>query len=199
MISNDSSDGIPVCGRGMPRTPPTSSPSNVIHRLQDCCSIPKAKTNSSNRIKAAVMAGATKAYYRRHNKHDKHRRHRVNKRQRRLTGMFLPCTPVPVGVYCWTEKQLLDQYCVVIDGSAVGNRTCITPKVARWNWRPSVFNMAIYLFPRYHHSILGWFTAHHDCLLLKVVLRTDYSLDVRLWNKLTCSWVNHEWMSCVMH
>ena len=42
--------------------------------------------------------------------------------------MFLPCTPVPVGVYCWTEKQLLDQYCVVIDGSAVGNRTCITPK-----------------------------------------------------------------------
>ena len=112
----------------MPRTPPTSSPSNVIHRLQDCCSIPKAKTNSSNRIKAAVMAGATKAYYRRHNRQNRNQRRRVNKRQRRLTGMFLPCTPVPVGVYCWTEKQLLDQYCVVIDGSAVGNRTCITPK-----------------------------------------------------------------------
>ena len=154
---NTSSDGVHVCGHGMPRTSPTPSPSNVILKLKGCCSIPKASTNSSRRIKAAVMSGAVQAA---HLRNKKNGRKKDNKKRTKLINRFITCPQIPSNIYCWTEKELLDNYCLVIDGSASGNRTCLAPEKCKREWKCCSIQLGHLFVPNLPPPNFG--LAYHD-------------------------------------
>jgi hypothetical protein len=60
---------------------------------------------------------------------------KVTKKRNKLTNRFHLCPPVPDHIYRWSEKQLLVEYCLVIDGSAEGNHTCFRPESSKKEWR----------------------------------------------------------------
>ena len=116
----------------MPKTSNPSARHGIIHFVKGCCNIPKARTNSSNRIKAAVMAASVNDLIR---LAKKKRRRKVNKKGNELAARFFSCPPVPDHIYRWSEKQLLEEYSLVIDGSAEGNKTCFRPENSKKEWR----------------------------------------------------------------
>ena len=126
------SEGVQACGPDMPKTSNPSAPHRSVSFVKGCCRIPKAKTNSSNRIKAAVMAAPAKFPSR---QGTKNRRKKLNKRRHKLAAWFFSCPPVPDHIYRWSEKQLLKEYSLVIDGSAEGNKTCFRPESSKKEWR----------------------------------------------------------------
>jgi hypothetical protein len=59
----------------------------------------------------------------------------VIKKRSKLAARFFSCPPVPDRIYRWSEKQLLKEYSLVIDGSAEGNKTCFRPESSKKEWR----------------------------------------------------------------
>ena len=100
------SEGVQACGPDMPKTSNPSAPHRSVSFVKGCCRIPKAKTNSSNRIKAAVMAAPAKFPSR---QGTKNRRKKLNKRRHKLAAWFFSCPPVPDHIYRWSERQLLKE------------------------------------------------------------------------------------------
>ena len=90
------------------------------------CSVPKSTSNSSKRIKAAMMAGMVWSF---NERKLKLRRLRMNKKKKKLAMMFAQCPPVSKQ-FCWTAEQI-DEYYLVVDGSAEGNKTCSPPKTSK--------------------------------------------------------------------
>ena len=65
----------------------------------------------------------------------KNRCSKVVKRRNKLANRFRLCPAVPDHIYRWSEKQLLEEYCLVVDGSAEGNQTCFRPESSKKEWR----------------------------------------------------------------
>ena len=128
------SGGKQICGAVMRQTQNSTAPHGIIPLMKGCCSIPKARSNSSNRIKAAVMAGMQRDADRK-GLVKKMRSSKIKKKKNRLMTRFVECPQVPDRIYRWTEKQLLEEYCLVIDGSAEGNNTCFRPEHCKKEWR----------------------------------------------------------------
>ena len=128
------SDGKQACGPVVPKTSNPSALHPSVSFVKGCCCIPKANTNSSNRIKATIVAAPVKDLSLR-GRAKKNRRRKVNKKRYKLSARFFSCPPVPDDIRLWSEKQLLDEYCLVIDGSAEGNRTCFRPESSKKEWR----------------------------------------------------------------
>ena len=126
--------GEQVCGRVGCRTSKPSALRCSIFFLKRCCRAPKAKTNSSHRIKAAAMAGICRDAGR-VGLVKKSRCSKVIKKRNKLANRFRLCPAVPDHIYRWSEKQLLEEYCLVVDGSAEGNQTCFRPESSKKEWR----------------------------------------------------------------
>ena len=65
----------------------------------------------------------------------KNRCKKVKRKCKKLASRFFSCPPVPDNIYMWSEKQLLEEYCLVIDGSAEGNKTCFRPESSKKEWK----------------------------------------------------------------
>jgi hypothetical protein len=101
------SDGVQVYGPVVPKTLNPSALHRSVSLVKGCCRIPNAKTNSSNRMKAAIMAAPVKDLSR---QAKKKRRRKVNKKRNTLSARFFSCPSVPDHIYRWSEKQLLGDY-----------------------------------------------------------------------------------------
>ena len=103
------------------------------------------------------MAGVIQATHRRYKKKG---RKKDNKKRMKLINRFITCPQIPSNIYCWTEKELLDDYCLVIDGSASGNRTCFPPEKCKREWKCCSIQLGHLFVPNLPPPNFG--LAHHN-------------------------------------